>query len=157
MDRSKIKKGHLILEVVIYIALVGVLFIPVTNIGVFLFKNYNKVKIDLKNKINFLELNNSIKRYIEEPGTKVSIRTSNIIKQTYLSISEADSKKEKYAIDIDKTSGLVVKIYNDKGNLTKSLGINHDIKEFEITENKNVIYIDYIFKNGYKDTGVYEK
>ena len=152
MDRSKIKKGHLILEVVIYIALVGILFIPITNIGVFLFKNYNKAKLDLKNKINFLELNNSIKHYIEEPGTKVSVRTSNIIKQTYLSISDVKSDKEKYAIDTDKTSGLFLK---KVGN--SPITINHDVKEFRITENKNVIYIDYIFKNGYEDTGVYEK
>lgn len=151
------KKGHLILEVVMYIALVGILFIPIMNIGLFLFKNYNKEKGDLQNKINFIELNNSIKQYVEEPGTKVSVKTSNIIKQTYLSISEAKSNKEKYAIDMDKTTGLVLKIYNELKNDPKIITINHDIKEFKITENKNVIYIDYIFKNGYEDTGVYEK
>ena len=151
------KKGHLILEVVIYIALVGILFIPIMNIGLFLFKNYNKEKVDLQNKINFIELNNSIKHYVEEPGTKVSVKTSNIVKQTYLSISEAKSDKEKYAIDMDKTTGLVLKIYNELKNDPKIITINHDIKEFKITENKNVIYIDYIFKNGYKETGVYEK
>lgn len=151
------KKGHLILEVVMYIALVGILFIPIMNIGLFLFENYNKEKVDLQNKINFIELNNSIKQYVEEPGTKVSVKTSNIIKQTYLSISEAKSNKEKYAIDMDKTTGLVLKIYNELKNDPKIITINHDIKEFKITENKNVIYIDYIFKNGYEDTGVYEK
>ncbi|MGL4451485.1 MAG: hypothetical protein ACRCTZ_09875 [Sarcina sp.] len=157
MRRNKVKKGYLILEVVVYIALVGVLLVPIMNIGVFLFKNYNEEKVELQNKINFIELNDTIKKYVEEPGTEASIETSIIVGQKYLSIKEAKNRNELYRIDMDKNTGLIVKRYDKNGNLMKLTSVNHDVKEFNISENLNVLYIEYIFKNGYKDVGVYEK
>lgn len=157
MHRNKIKKGHLILEVALYIGLVGILLIPVMNIGLFLFENYNKEKLELKNKINFIELNNTIEKYIEFPGTEACIEVSPIVGQRNLVIRELKSRKEVYRIDIDKSAGLTVKKYNENGGLTKLVTINHEIEQFILSENSNVLYIDYVFKNGYKDIGVYEK
>ncbi|MGL4655369.1 MAG: hypothetical protein ACRCWM_05760 [Sarcina sp.] len=150
------KKGHLILEVVIYIGLVGILLIPVMNIGLFLFENYNKEKRELQNKINFIQLNNTVEKYIEEAGTEVCIETS-IQGNNYLTVRDFKKKTDLYKVELDKWTGLVVKIYNNSGGLIKSIGINHDVKEFNISENKNLVYVEYVFKNGYKDIGVYEK
>lgn len=157
MCKSKVKKGYLILEVAIYIGLVSILLIPVMNIGIFLFENYNREKLELQNKINFIELDNTIEKYIENPGTTANIETS-ILGQRYISIREVKGHKyELYRIDIDKNAGLVVQLYDEKGNIIRVLGINHNIANFEVSENSNVLYLEYTFKNGYKDIGVYEK
>ncbi|WP_297519109.1 hypothetical protein [uncultured Clostridium sp.] len=144
------KKGHLILEVVIYISLVGILMIPIMNIGLFLFKNYNEEKLALKNKIAFIQINDSVKKYIEADGT-TGIKTDEGI-----SVRKSKTSKEVYSLEALET-GLIVKLFDKNGHWNKSITIDHNIEDIKISQNENIFYIEYIFDNGYKDIGVYER
>ncbi|MGL4761534.1 MAG: hypothetical protein ACRC6T_04105 [Sarcina sp.] len=155
MYKSKVrKKGHLIIEVVIYISLVGVLMIPIMNIGLFMFKTYNLEKIKLENKIGFIQLDNTIEKYVETGGMTASLESSN--GDDVIAIRQKNNNKMVHNILVAQ-EGLIVKTSDVNGNWINSLSVDHEVEKIEVNEQENILYVEFIFKNGYKDVGVYEK
>ena len=114
------------------------------------FKNYNEEKLALKNKIAFIQINDSVKKYIEADGT-TGIKTDEGI-----SVRKSKTSKEVYSLEALET-GLIVKLFDKNGHWNKSITIDHNIEDIKISQNENIFYIEYIFDNGYKDIGVYER
>ena len=155
MHRSRVrKKGHLIIEVVIYISLVGILMIPIMNVGLFIFKTYNFEKAKLENKITFIQVDDAIEKYIETPGTTAVIVETN--KGVVISVQEKKNNKEIYNIAV-VDEGLVVKNFEAGGEWSNTLSIDHNVESMDISQQENILYVEFVFKNGYKDVGVYEK
>ncbi|WP_066872997.1 type II secretion system protein [Clostridium mediterraneense] len=157
MHRVK-KKGYLLLELVIYIALAGVLLIGVMNMGLSFIKAYKNYDIDLQNELNFIELDNFLSDKLNREGVTAYYDDKNYeYKDTLIieSILSDGISVEKMNVSEQK---LVVYFKRFKDSAyTGEMILANKIKEIEIKENGNLIYIKFKFNNGYERIGVYEK
>lgn len=157
MVRKKLK-GYLLLEVVVYIALISIAMMCTMNIGLFITKNYVKTNMEFKYLADFVELQDRVEKKIEEEGVSVSIINKNKIKleniygktgfiyfyDGFITIVDYDGK----TVNLDQKIKSMTVSEND--NCTK-----------DICSNKNLcggnIYIEYVFDDYYKVGAIYEK
>lgn len=147
MVRYRVRKGYLLIEVVIYILLAGIILISSMNIGIFIMKNYSKSREELAYVTSFLQIHDRVEKFIENSETDVFIKSDK-----RLELKRINDKKESF-------------LYFHKGNIVlKDLDINETItigeaKDMIIYENaeKNIFFIKYIFSDSYEVGVAYEK
>lgn len=153
MDRYKVKKAYLLIELTVYLSLVSIVLILTLNIGIFIMKNLNSSKKEVKEIMEFMQIHDRIEKLIEDEETIVSM-----------------SKIYKNGIDLirveDQAKGM---IYHDKGEIhiakfTSNGSLNSRVtlgklNELNINfmEENNVFYMEYVFEGGFRKGVIYEK
>ncbi|WP_297435012.1 hypothetical protein [uncultured Clostridium sp.] len=161
----KQKKGHLILEVVVYLAIVSILMMCVMNLGIFIIKQHNQSVKKLADKVDFISLDERIKGIINSPinNVKVKVNEANDKRPNNIEVYEIGEYNQNNNTYIYFEAGNI-RIENEKlevgGVITGDddvVNLEGDLENIIITEDRNLIYIEYIFVNIGKKVGVYEK
>ncbi|MGL4991344.1 MAG: hypothetical protein ACRC57_09360 [Sarcina sp.] len=153
MDRYKVKKGYLLIELTVYLSLVSILLILTLNIGIFIMKNLNYSKKEVKEMMEFMQIHDRVEKLIEDDETIVSM--SNIYKNGIDLIRVEDQAKG--MIYHDKGEIHIAK-FTTNGNMNSRVTLG-ELKELNINfmQDSNVFYMEYVFENGLKKGVIYEK
>ena len=159
----KMKKGHLILEVVVYLAIVSIFMMCVMNLGIFIIKHHKQSVKKLEDKVNFISLDERIKGILNNPIVKVKINESSDKRPKNIEVYEGSEYNQNNNTYIYFNGGNI-HIENEELEIGGVIAGDDDIVKLEgeleniiITEDRNLIYIEYIFTNIGKKVGVYEK
>lgn len=179
----KKKKGYLLVEIVIYIGLVGILLICVMNLSIFMAKQYKSNSIEIKNTTRWIEIDRAIASIIKKGNGKIEIlRTHTGCNNC--DYFNCDNKKEccdkkdclkkcdiheikigEYKVNDDREI-LRISMYPESGKdvgmlvygkESSSGTIAKEIIDFKAKSNGELIYITFTFKDGSEKIGVYEK
>lgn len=177
---KKKKKGYLLVEIVIYIGLVGILLICVMNLAIFMAKQYKNTSIEIKNTTRWIEIDRGVANIIKSGKGEIKIL------RTHIGCNNCDNVKcDDKAKCCEKKECLkkcdIQKIKVGKGNETLRIAVykedDKDIKmlvygdgaksgagtiaqeiiDFKAKSNGELIYITFTFKDGSEKNGVYEK
>ena len=159
----RVKKGYLILEVVVYLAIVSVLMMCVMNLGIFIIKHHKQSVKKFEDKVNFISLDERIKGILNNPIVKVKINESSDQRPKNIEVYEGSEYNQNNNTYIYFSRGNI-HIENEELEIGGVIAGDDDIVKLEgeleniiITEDRNLIYIEYIFTNIGIKVGVYEK
>lgn len=134
------KKGYLLIELVMYIALVGILLVFAMDLSIFMAKQYKSTAKEMEFTTRWIELDTVIDSIIETASSVEVV--GSLIKVT---------KNDKVNILEKNYAGLV---YGVAGNRKT---IAAEVSELDIKENGKVLYLTFTFECGNKRVGVYGK
>ncbi|MGL5634952.1 MAG: hypothetical protein ACRDDL_07825 [Sarcina sp.] len=127
-------------EVVLYIALVGIIMLPVINSGLLVVKQLNKTKTNVDNTYQKMQLMVSLEQFLKDEQYSLTIINNNEIKSTF--IGSGVSR----VIKVDEY-GLIVKIYDKLGAWKESITIDENIKNLDIFKRGNITCLKFKLDN----------
>ncbi|MGL5823213.1 MAG: hypothetical protein ACRCYE_16530 [Sarcina sp.] len=127
-------------EVVLYIALVGIIMLPVINSGLLVVKQLNKTKTNVDNTYQKMQLMVSLEQFLKDEQYSLTIINNNEIKSTF--IGSGVSR----VVKVDEY-GLIVKIYDKLGAWKESITIDENIKNLDIFKRGNITCLKFKLDN----------
>ncbi|MGL5765243.1 MAG: hypothetical protein ACRCX8_06345 [Sarcina sp.] len=127
-------------EVVLYIALVGIIMLPVINSGLLVVKQLNKTKTNVDNTYQKMQLMVSLEQFLKDEQYSLTIINNNEIKSIF--IGSGVSR----VIKVDEY-GLIVKIYDKLGAWKESITIDENIKNLDIFKRGNITCLKFKLDN----------
>lgn len=164
MRRYKLsKKGHLLIEVVVYLSVVSLVMMCAMNIGNLILRENKNSGEEAVQTLSFISLDERLKGIIEKEKAVVSVvpETPTTKKQIEVYTMPHDRKDKNIFIYFENGK---IKIKNEPYVTGGSVNGQYDIinigdglVDMKISEDKKLIYIEYIFEDEEKLLGVYEK
>ncbi|MGL4741948.1 MAG: hypothetical protein ACRC41_14315 [Sarcina sp.] len=134
------KKGYILLEVILYIALVGIIMLPVMNSGLLVIKQLNKTKVNVDNTYQKMQLTISLEEFLKSEQYNVTILNNNEVKSTFI---ESGLSR---IVKVDGY-GLTVRIYDKLGAWKESITIDESIKKLDVFKRGNITCLKFKLRN----------